>query len=37
VIIAAYSYPLSEFLDEQTVVSSILKAEDRVTLRAYGI
>jgi hypothetical protein len=36
-IIAAYSYPLSEFLDEQSVISSILKAEDRVTLRAYGI
>jgi len=26
-----------EILDEQTVVSSILKAEDRVTLRAYEI
>ncbi|MCQ4349421.1 MAG: DUF4388 domain-containing protein [Sulfolobales archaeon] len=36
-VIAAYSYPLSEFLDEQTVISSILKAEDRVTLRAYWI
>jgi hypothetical protein len=36
-IITAYSYPLSEFLDEQSVISSILKAEDRVTLRAYGI
>jgi hypothetical protein len=36
-IIAAYSYPLSEFLDEQSVISSILKAEDRVTLRAYEI
>jgi hypothetical protein len=36
-IIAAYSYPLSEFLDEQSVISSILTAEDRVTLRAYEI
>jgi len=36
-ILAAYSYPLSEFLDEQSVISSILKAEDRVTLRAYEI
>jgi len=36
-IMAAYSHPLSEFMDEQTVISSILKAEDRVTLRAYEI
>ncbi len=36
-IIAAYSYPLSEFLDEQLVISSILKAEERATLRAYEI
>ncbi|MCQ4335749.1 MAG: hypothetical protein NO110_07200 [Sulfolobales archaeon] len=36
-IIAAYSYLLSEFLDERTVLFSILKAEDRVTPRAYGI
>jgi hypothetical protein len=36
-IIAAYSYPLSEFLDEQSMISSILRAEDRVTLRAYEI
>jgi len=36
-IIAAYSYPLSEFLDEQSVISSVLKAEDRVKLRAYEI
>jgi hypothetical protein len=37
VIVAAYSYPLSEFLDEQLVISSILKAEERATLRAYEI
>jgi hypothetical protein len=36
-IIAAYSYPLSEFLDEQLVISSLLKAEERATLRAYVI
>jgi hypothetical protein len=36
-IIAAYSYPLSEFLDEQMVISSLLKAEENATLRAYVI
>jgi len=36
-IIAAYSYPLSEFLDEQLVISSLLKAEENATLRAYVI
>ena len=36
-IIAAYSYPLSEFLDEQLVISSLLKAEENATLRVYVI